>query len=88
MPTIKKKVLRANLATGPDFRRRRTAAGISGGAVCVRTGVHRSRLSDLERGYAAPSGDEMTRLEGALEELIEARRRVAEVAAEVGWPMG
>ena len=69
------------------IKQRRLAAGIPGRLLCVKAGVDRSRLSHIERGYVEPSGEELSRIEQALEELIKAREKVAEVASEVGWPL-
>ena len=71
---------------GIGLKKRRRAAGIAGRLLCVRADVDRGRLSDIERGYADPSDEELARIEQALATLIEARDRVARVAAEVGWP--
>ena len=71
---------------GQQIRQRRTAAGIPGSAVSSKAGIHRSRLSEIERGYITPSEEELGRLNRALDALIDARKKVAEVAAEVGWP--
>jgi transcriptional regulator with XRE-family HTH domain len=72
---------------GSRIRRKRIAAGIPGSLLCIRAKISRSRLSDLERGYIAGATDEFLRIERTLDELIEARRKVEQVAAEVGWPM-
>ena len=70
-----------------ELRKRRKSAGISGSAVSLKAGIHRSRLCDIERGYVEPSSDEVTRLNAALSDLITARQKVAAIAEEVGWPM-
>jgi len=69
------------------IRQRRLAAGIPGRLLCAKSGVDRSRLSDIERGYASPSESELLRLEKALDQLISAKERVSELASQVGWPM-
>ena len=75
--------------SGPELRQKRMYAGVPGALLCARIGGYdRARLSSIERGYLEPNKAEMSRIDAALDELIEARRRVAEVAAEVGWPMG
>ena len=71
--------------TVSDLQRRRKTSGISGRLLCVRAGIERSRLSDIERGYLEPSADEVSRIEKALAVLVEARAKVAQVAEEVGW---
>jgi Helix-turn-helix len=73
--------------TGTEIRPARVAEGIPGSLVSQRAGISRSRLSDIERGYVQPSDKELTKIETALHELIEAKRRVSEVASECGWPL-
>jgi hypothetical protein len=41
---------------------------------------------DIERGYVAPSPEELARIAFALDELIEAESFVDRVAASVDWP--
>jgi len=69
-----------------DLKTKRAAAGIPGSAVCLKAGIARSRLSDIERGYVHPRPEEATRISAALEQLINAKLRIDAVAAEVGWP--
>lgn len=69
-----------------DLKTKRVAAGIPGSAVCLKAGIARSRLSDIERGYVHPRPEEAIRISAALEELIDAKIRIDAVAAEVGWP--
>jgi transcriptional regulator with XRE-family HTH domain len=73
--------------TGKHLRNLRQQAGLAGYMVCRRSGIGRSRLSDLERGYAEPNESEIDRIENAIKELVEARERVVELAVRVGWPM-
>jgi hypothetical protein len=56
--------------------------------VSVKSGVCRSRLSDIERGYITPREEEVTRVTAAIDSLIEARRAMERTATEVGWPAG
>ena len=72
--------------TGSELRAKRIAAGIAGALVCAKAGIARSRLSDIERGYVAPSGVEIARIDLALDDLTRAKRKIAAVAAEEGWP--
>jgi len=58
-------------------------AGIPGDDLCAQTGISRSQLSRMERGYVRPSEDAIRRLEQALNHLIEVKRRQEEVAAEL-----
>jgi transcriptional regulator with XRE-family HTH domain len=74
------------MPTGTELRNKRNAAGIAGSLVCKKAGVARSRLSDIERGYVFASDDESARIDTALDELTRTKRRIAEVAAEEGWP--
>ena len=66
--------------TGQELRLKRTQAAIPGTLL--------GALSAIERGYLKPRDPEMNRLIAARDELVHARKRVSEVAAEVGWPMG
>ncbi len=75
------------MINGAQIRAKRTAAGIPGHILCRKAGGQRSRLSDIERMYVDPSAEELARLDSALDELIEAKRRVREVAEAVGWPI-
>jgi transcriptional regulator with XRE-family HTH domain len=72
---------------GKKLREKRIGAAISGYAVCLKAGIGRSRLSEIERGHIQPSEDEVARLQAAIDQLIQARHKVEAVAAEVGWPL-
>lgn len=72
---------------GKELRRLRVSAEIPATLLSARSGVERSRLSAIERGYVQPSEKEVTQIQQALTTLEKARRRVATVAAEVGWPL-
>jgi len=72
--------------TGTELRNMRQRAGLAGHLICKKAGIGRSRLSDIERGYAHPSAVEVTLLERALDELIKAKEKMIAVAAECGWP--
>lgn len=74
------------MITGTQLRAKRNAAGIAGSLVCVKTGIARSRLSDIERDYVVASEDEIARIDAALDELARAKRKIAAVAEEEGWP--
>jgi hypothetical protein len=71
-----------------ELKAKRVNAGISGHLVCLKTGIGRSRLSDIERGYVTATEKESEVIQKAIEELIEAREKVTRVATEVGWPVG
>jgi transcriptional regulator with XRE-family HTH domain len=73
--------------TGKDLRTKRLQAEIPAALLASVAKMDRSRLSGIERGYVEPSGDEQSRLVEALDKLATARRKVAAVAAEVGWPL-
>jgi transcriptional regulator with XRE-family HTH domain len=72
--------------TAEQLRARRVVARITGSMVCARAGVSRGRLSEIERGHVKPPAAELQRIEQALDQLVEARDRVAAVAVECGWP--
>ena len=74
------------MTDGTHLRTKRNAAGIAGSVVCVKTGISRSRLSDIERGYVTGSADEVGRIDAALDELTRAKRKMAALAAAEGWP--
>ena len=74
------------VSVGSQLRARRNAAGIAGSLICVKTGIARSRLSDIERGYVTAAEEEFGRINAALDELVRAKRRIAAIAAEEGWP--
>jgi transcriptional regulator with XRE-family HTH domain len=70
------------------LRAKRTGAGIAGSLLCQKIGMARSRLSDIERGYATPSPDEIGSLDSALDELIRAKSVLQKTAEALGWPGG
>jgi transcriptional regulator with XRE-family HTH domain len=72
--------------TVQDLRQRRVLARIPGHVLCRLAGLHRSRLSDIERGTVSPSPNEIERIERALTQLIAVRKKVSEFANECGWP--
>ena len=72
---------------GSQIREKRTQFGIPGHLVCRKARICRSRLSDIERGYVEPSDAELTRICAALEELGQAKQKLAATAAECGWPV-
>jgi transcriptional regulator with XRE-family HTH domain len=70
------------------IKAKRSAAGISGGLLCRKVGIARSRLSDIERGYVTAQPEELARIDLALVQLIEAKRVIEKVASSMGWPVG
>jgi transcriptional regulator with XRE-family HTH domain len=73
--------------TGAEIRSLRVAAGIAGTLVSRRARIARSRLSDIERGYVVPREKERAAIKSALEGLIAAKRRLSELADQVGYPV-
>jgi hypothetical protein len=71
-----------------DPRSKRVAAEIPASLVAAKAEINRSRLPNLERGYAHPIEDELQRLTSALEQLIDAKAVTQKTAAAVGWPLG
>jgi transcriptional regulator with XRE-family HTH domain len=69
-----------------EIRSKRIQAGIPGYVLCLKAGIARTRLSDIERNYVVPSTEELSKLVAALGELILAKRKIEAVAAECGWP--
>jgi transcriptional regulator with XRE-family HTH domain len=67
---------------------KRTAAGIPGSFLCQKLGIARSRLSDIERGHVIASHEELSRMNDALDGLIQAKFLIDHVAESVGWPSG
>jgi predicted transcriptional regulator len=70
---------------GSDIKMKRREAAIPGAKLCAESGISRSRLSDIERGYVAPRRDEIARICSALDRLTEAKQRIDALALEVGW---
>lgn len=73
--------------TGEQLRVKRVQAGIAGAVVCVRAGISRSKLSEIERGLAKPSNEVLKHLEATVADLIRAKKRLAAVAEQEGWPV-
>jgi transcriptional regulator with XRE-family HTH domain len=71
-----------------ELRSKRVAAEIPATLLAAKARVNRSRLSNLERGYAQPTEDELQRLNTALDQLIQAKSVIDRAAASVGWPTG
>jgi transcriptional regulator with XRE-family HTH domain len=70
-----------------ELRSARVAAEISASLLAATARVNRTRLSQIECGYALPTEDERRRLNAALRQLIEAKRVLRETAAAIGWPL-
>ena len=73
--------------TGADLKQKRAVAGIPGRLLCARAKMHRSRLSHIERGYVRGSEEELVRIERVLNDLIQKKQKLVEMATEVGWPV-
>ena len=71
-----------------DLRFKRVTNEIPATLLAAKAGINRSRLSNLERGYARPTGEELRRLASALDQLIEAKVAIQKTADAVGWPLG
>lgn len=56
--------------TSKDLRSKRVVAGIPGHAVCQHSGIPRSRLTGIERGYVTATPDELHRIENAIDQII------------------
>ncbi len=71
-----------------DLKVKRLMAGIPGSVLCAKAKISRSRLSLIERGYVCPDAEEVSRINTALDELIQAKSVIDRVAASMGWPTG
>lgn len=71
-----------------DLKLRRLTAGISGSVLCAKANISRSRLSLIEREYICPDAEEVSRINSALDQLIQAKSVIDRVAASLGWPVG
>jgi|ERR1700722_4662122 hypothetical protein len=71
-----------------ELRSKRVAAEIPASLHAARSGINRSRLSAMERGYIQPSEEEMTRLITSLEDLLRAKAVIQQAEASVGWQLG
>ena len=69
---------------GVQLRAKRVEVGISGAVLCMRAGIGRGRLSDIERGHVVPSDETLKRVNTALNELIFAKQRLVALAAKKG----
>jgi hypothetical protein len=74
-------------------RDKRRGDRITGSMVCrkvreIQPGqpLSRTRLSDIERGYVVPGEEEISVIDAAIDSLIDARKALEHMAAEVGWP--
>ena len=74
------------MVAGQQIRTKRVLAGISGAVLCSRAGIGRGRLSAIERGYISISAEQLARIEAALDQLVAAKKRIDELARELGWP--
>jgi ribosome-binding protein aMBF1 (putative translation factor) len=74
------------MISGTTIKSKRIAAGIAGHVLCKKIPAHRSRLSDIERGYVTPTPEELARIDSALDELIKAKSVLRQTAAALGWP--
>jgi transcriptional regulator with XRE-family HTH domain len=72
---------------GVQLRAKRVEARISGAVLCIRAGIGRGRLSEIERGQVVPSHELLCRVDAALDALIGAKRRLTALAEQEGWPV-
>ena len=70
--------------TAKNLRAKRAAAGIPGHAVCQRTGIQRSRLSDIEREYVIATSQELSRIDEAIDQILRTKQHLAKLADEAG----
>ncbi len=75
------------MVTGTSLKAKRNAAGIAGHVLCKKLAIARSRLSDIERGYVAPTTQDLARIDAALDDLIRAKSVLQKTAAALGWPL-
>jgi hypothetical protein len=54
------------------LRAKRISSEIPGAVLCLKARISRSRLSDIELGHITVTPEELSRIETALEQLIEA----------------
>ncbi len=76
------------MITGATLKSKRIAAGIAGHVLCKKLAIARSRLSNIERGYATATTEDFARMDAALDELIRAKIVIQKTAAALGWPVG
>jgi transcriptional regulator with XRE-family HTH domain len=74
------------MVNSATLKTKRTSAGIPGVVLCMKLGIARSRLSDIERGYVSATPEDLARIDVALEDLIRAKSAMQQTAAELGWP--
>jgi transcriptional regulator with XRE-family HTH domain len=75
------------MVTGTSLKAKRNAAGIAGHILCKKLAIARSRLSDIERGYVPATLEELARIDAALDDLIQAKSVIEQVAISIGWPV-
>ena len=73
-------------AEARKLREKRVASEIPGAVLCLKARISRSRPSDIELGHVTGTPAEISRIDTALEQLIDAKRRIRTLAEEVGWP--
>jgi predicted transcriptional regulator len=75
------------MPTAKELRAKRAAAEISGEAVCRVAGFSRSKLCNIECENVAATSDELLRIEAAIDQIIQSRLRVTQLATEAGVPL-
>jgi transcriptional regulator with XRE-family HTH domain len=71
---------------GETLKSKRVAVGIGGHVLCKKLAIARSRLSDIERGYATAKPEELARINTALDDLTRTKGVLQQTAAALGWP--
>lgn len=71
---------------GEAIRLKRVGARISGRVLCQAVGLSRSKLSGIEAGYVAVTPNELVRIAGELDRLIQAKQQLSQIAITLGWP--
>jgi ribosome-binding protein aMBF1 (putative translation factor) len=74
------------MVTPKTIRSKRIAGDIAGQVLCVKLGITRTRLSDIERGYLKPADEELQRIDSALDQLLAAKETLRQTAVALGWP--
>jgi predicted transcriptional regulator len=72
---------------GMDLKAKRRSAQIPGHILCRKAEITRTKLSEIECGYVIPDELEVSRISAALDDLVQAREKVAAAAKEAGWPI-
>ena len=69
--------------TAADLKKR-ASARIPGYAVCQVAGISRAKLSDVERRYVTAPPEDLQRIDNAIAQIIDTRRRLSKLASDAG----